>query len=411
MATQLRSNRSGNNASPSHARVTSRWPIYAADEIAAVVNVLQSGQVNALHHCNWCPAFEAGFADLCGMPHAISLANGTLALELALRALGIGPGDEVIIPARSFMATASCVVTVGAIPVFADVDETTQGLNAETIAAVLTERTRAIIVVHLGGHPVPMKEIVGLALQCGIKVIEDCAQAHGATVDGRSVGGFGDAGTFSFCTDKIMSTGGEGGMLVMRDEAAWRRAWSYKDHGKALCMLGGPGGSEFRWLHQGFGSNYRLTEMQAAIGVTQLAKLHDWIDQRRRNADALLGELVDLNGLRLVMPAENIGHAYYKLYVFVRPDVLRHGWSRRRIVEEAQSQGVPCQTGSCPEIYREQAFAGTGWRPTERLPVARRLGETSIMFPVDPSLDEEQCRSMGRTMRGIVERASLHVER
>jgi dTDP-4-amino-4,6-dideoxygalactose transaminase len=409
MATQFRSGLSVIHAGSASAQTASRWPVYAADEIAAVVDVLQSGQVNSLHHGNWSAAFEAGFADLCGMPHAIALANGTLALELALRALGIGSGDEVVIPARSFMATASCVVACGATPVFADIDDTTQGLNADTIAAVLTERARAIIVVHLGGYPVPMDEIVALAKKRGIMVIEDCAQAHGATVNGLPVGGFGDAGAFSFCTDKIISTGGEGGMLVLRDEAVWRRAWSYKDHGKDQRMLGIPGGAEFRWLHQGFGSNYRLTEMQAAIGVTQLAKLVDWIGQRRRNAEVLLDELAGLPCLRLIEPTEDIGHAYYKFYAFVRRDMLRQGWSRRRIVEEAQAQGIPCQTGSCPEIYREQAFSGTGWTPTERLPVAMELGETSIMLPVDPSLDEEQCRSMGRTLRAIAKRASVYV--
>jgi dTDP-4-amino-4,6-dideoxygalactose transaminase len=387
--------------------IRSQWPVYAPDEIAAATGVLSSGRVNALHHGDWCAAFEAGFADLCGMPHAIAVANGTLALEVALRALGVGAGDEVIVPARSFMASASCVVACGATPVFADIDRNTQNLTAHTIARCLTARTRAIVVVHLAGYPAPMDEIAGLAAGWGLALVEDCAQAHGATLDGHPVGGFGDAAAFSFCTDKIMSTGGEGGMLVLREEEVWRRAWAMKDHGKDRRLVSHTGvGPTFRWLHDSFGSNYRLTEMQAAIGVAQLAKLDDWIAQRRLNAAAVTDCLEDLPALRLLRPGPEIGHAYYKFYAFVRPETLRRGWTRDRIVEEAQAAGLPCQTGSCPEIYLEKACVEAGFGPAERLPVAKELGETSIMLPVDPTLDPDTCAEMAFRLRAVICRAS-----
>ncbi|WP_277979268.1 DegT/DnrJ/EryC1/StrS family aminotransferase [Sphingomonas phyllosphaerae] len=384
------------------APIASRWPRYEADEIAAVEVVLRSGRVNALHHGTLNARLQDGFAALCAMPHAIAVANGTLALELALYALKVGRGDEVIVPARSFVASASCVVTSGATPVFADVDPETQALSAETIAAQLTRRTKAIIVVHLGGRPADMAPIVALARAHGLLLIEDCAQAHGATIDGQAVGGFGDAAAFSFCTDKIMSTGGEGGLLLLRDEAAWRRAWSMKDHGKDVRDLGGGGGNTgFRWLHHEVGSNYRLTEMQAAIGVAQLAKLPAWLDARRRNAAAILAPLRGLDAVRLVEPPAEVGHAYYKFYAFVRPETLAPGWTRDRIVAEAIARGVPCLTGSCPEIYRERAFVERGLGRDTPLPVAKLLGETSLMLPVDPTLDEEECRYMGETVRAI----------
>jgi len=389
------------------APIASRWPTHAPDEIAIVADVLRSGRVNGLHHGEWCKAFEDGFADLCAMPHAIALANGTLALEVALRALGIGDGAEVIIPARSFMATASCVIACGAKPVFADIDPDSQSLTADTIAQVLTPRTRAIIVVHLAGYPAPMAEITALAASRDIALIEDCAQAHGATIAGRRVGSFGDAGAFSFCTDKIMSTGGEGGMLVLRNRAVWQRAWAYKDHGKDPGLVYQASSSAgFRWLHRSFGSNYRLTELQAAIGMVQLGKLDGWIAQRRDNAATLLDALDGLAALRLIRPGPDIGHAYYKFYAFVRPDRLRPGWTRDRIVAEAQAQGLPCQTGSCPVIYREQACIDAGLAPRARLPVARALGETSILLPVDPTLDQPSCRTMGKVLRAIIERGS-----
>jgi len=362
--------------------------------------------VNALHHGERCRAFEQAFATATGMPHAIALANGTLALELALRALEIGAGDEVVVTPRSFVASAACVVACGATPVFADVDPVSQNLTAQTIARVLTPRTKAVIVVHLAGWPCAMDEILTLARACGFRVIEDCAQAHGATYDGRPVGSFGDAAAFSFCTDKIISTGGEGGMLLLRDDEAWARAWAYKDHGKKPGQASAaPPGASFRWLHESFGSNYRLTEMQAAIGLIQLAKLPGWIAHRRCNAAILTECLSGLAALRLTIPPEEVGHAYYKYYAFVRAEGLRSGWNRERIIAAAVEAGVPCFSGTCPEIYREKAFADARIGPPYSLPNAADLGEFSLMLPVDPTLGADDVRSMGQRLREVLELA------
>ncbi|HEY0624977.1 DegT/DnrJ/EryC1/StrS aminotransferase family protein [Sphingomonas sp.] len=387
--------------------IRSRWPVHGEDEIAAVTAVLRSGKVNALHHGEQTRAFEQAFAERVQAPHAIAVANGTLALELALRALGIGAGDEVVVPARSFMASASCVAAVGAVPVFADIDPDSQTLTANTIASALSPQTRAIIVVHLAGWPVAMPEIMVLARALGLVVIEDCAQAHGAMHDGFPVGSCSDAAAFSFCTDKIISTGGEGGMLVLHDQAVWERAWAYKDHGKsphAGAAIGAPG--TFRWLHGSLGSNYRSTEMQSAIGLCQLGKLDGWIEARQRNARILNAALAPFAAVRLTLPPSNVRHAYYKYYAFVRPDRLRPGWTRDRIVGECIAAGVPCGTGSCPEIYREQAFVGSPSVPLNPLPVSRNLGETSMMLPVDPTLDNETVERMGAIVASVIERAT-----
>jgi len=393
---------------PSRAEpIRSSWPIYAEDEVAAVAAVLRSGRVNALHHGERCRAFETAFAARCERTHAIAVANGTLALELALRALGLRPGDEVIVPARSFVASASCVVTVGAAPIFADVDPDSQTLNASTIAAALTPRTRAIIVVHLAGWPAPMDEIMTLADALGIPVIEDCAQAHGATWDGHPVGGFGAAAAFSFCTDKIISTGGEGGLLLLRDSEAWRCAWAFKDHGKAPAQdPSQPNNGQFRWLHESVGSNYRMTEMQAAIGLLQLGKLDRWVADRNRNATILNRHLAALPAIRTALPPAPIVHAYYKYYAFVRPDRLRPGWSRDRILTELIARGIPAGSGICPEIYREQAFVGTSSAPLARLPVSKMLGETSLMLPCDQTLGIADVERMARTVASVMSKAS-----
>jgi len=382
------------------------WPVFERDEIDAAAAVLASGRVNY-----WtgeeCRRFEEEFAAFCGTRHAISLANGTLALELALHALGIGPGDEVIVPARTFIASASCAVARGAVPVVADVDPVSQNLTADAVSQALTFRTRAIVAVHLAGWPCDMDPILALARSLGIKVIEDCAQAHGATYKGRPVGSLGDCAAFSFCQDKIMTTGGEGGMLVMNDRDLWERAWAYKDHGKshdAVFNRAHPAG--FRWLHESFGSNFRMTEMQAAIGRRQLAKLPQWLAARRRNAALLDEGLASIPGLRLTPPPQEIGHAYYKYYVFVEPEALAPGWDATRINEAINAEDVPCFAGSCSEIYLERAFTDRGWGPQARLPVARSLGETSLMFMVHPSLSEADMADTVAAVRKVMRAAA-----
>ncbi|WP_136514311.1 DegT/DnrJ/EryC1/StrS family aminotransferase [Geomonas edaphica] len=363
------------------------WPAFTTEEADAVRRVLLSNKVNY-----WTGTegrmFEKEFAKHCGVNHAIALANGTVALELALYALGIGPGDEVITTSRTFIASASCIVMRGATPVLADVDPVTQNITAETIRPHITPQTKAIICVHLAGWPCDMDPILELAREYGLKVIEDCAQCHGASYKGRPVGSLGDVAAFSFCQDKIMTTGGEGGMLTTNDEDIWRRAWEFKDHGKsydAVYNRQHPPG--FRWLHESFGTNWRLTEMQSAIGRIQLAKLPEWTLARRRNAEILTKGFRNLTGLRVTVPPPEIGHAYYKYYVFVEPERLAEGWDRDRIMNAVTAEGIPCFSGSCSEIYLEKAFDGL--RPATRFPVAKELGETSLMFLVHPTLPEQ----------------------
>jgi hypothetical protein len=362
------------------------WPYYEEDEIEASAAPLRSGKVNY-----WTGTegreFEREFAAFTNCRYAVALANGTVALELALYALGIGDGDEVIVTSRSFIASASCIVMRGALPVFADIDPISQNITIDTIKPKITSRTKAIIAVHLAGWPCDMDPIMEIARRHGLKVIEDCAQAHGAMYKGRPVGSLGDAASFSFCQDKIISTGGEGGMLTTNNENVWRKAWEYKDHGKSYDVVfnrrNPPG---FIWLHESFGANCRLTEMQSAIGRKQLKKLTGWSGKRRRNAAILTEGFSRIPALRLTPPPVDIGHAYYKYYAFVRPERLKDGWDRDIVMNAVNTEGIPCFSGSCSEIYLEKAF--DGMRPSVRLPIAMELGETSLMFLVHPTLSE-----------------------
>lgn len=369
----------------------SPWPSFTAEEADAVRNVLLSNKVNY-----WtgqeCRTFEKEFAAWAGTSHALALANGTLALDVILKGMGIGPGDEVIVTPRTFIASVSCVVNAGATPVFADVDAVSGNLSPETIAQVVTPRTKAVICVHLAGWPCDMDPIMTLASRHGFKVIEDCAQAHGARYKGRSVGSIGHASAWSFCQDKIMTTGGEGGMVTTNDEPLWRAMWEYKDHGKsfeAVYERKHPPG--FRWVHESFGTNWRMLEIQAVIGRIQLHRMKEWTAIRTRHAEALWVAARPHAAVRVpdFASQDEVAasvHAHYKCYMYVQPERLAEGWTRDRIIDVIQGNGVPCYQGSCSEVYLERAFDGTSWRPVQPLPVARVLGETSLMFLVHPTL-------------------------
>jgi len=350
--------------------------------------------------------FEIEFAEFAGCKHAVALANGSVALECALKALEIGSGDEVVTTSRTFIASASCAVMVGACPLIADVDRESQTITADTIRRVLTPHTKAIVAVHLAGWPCEMDDIIALAHERGIKVVEDCAQAHGATYKGRPVGSLGDVAAFSFCQDKIMTTAGEGGMVTTNSPELWSRMWSLKDHGKSYDAVYHrehvPG---FRWLHESFGTNWRLTEVQSAVGRVQLRKLPQWLSIRRKYAQNLTDEFVTLPGLRVTVPPKHIEHAYYKYYAFVRPETLRAEWSRDRIIEAVKAEGIPCFSGSCSEIYLEKAFPPE-WRPKKRLAVARELGETSLIFLVHPTLMPEQIVRTCEAVRQVMHEAT-----
>lgn len=380
------------------------WPYFASDEIQAAASVLASGKVNY-----WTgeegKKFEKEFAAFCSRRYGLTLANGTVALELALQAMDIGPGDDVILACRTFIGSASAVVMRGARPVMADIDINSQNITEATIRNALTPRTRAIIAVHLAGWPCDMDGILKVAGEFDLKVIEDCAQAHGALYRGRLVGSFGDASAFSFCQDKIMTTGGEGGMLLVDDENLWRRAWSFRDHGKSYdAMFVRRHVSGFRWIHESFGTNWRMTEMQSAIGRATLPKLDGWVKRRANNAAYLNRRVASIPGVRVTIPPPEVRHAYYKYYFFIVSDRLRSGWTRDRIVSTINAEGVWCSVGHCGEIFREKAFEAVG-RPEHSLPVAEELFATAIMCNVHPTMDVADMRDTGDALEKVLSAA------
>lgn len=385
------------------------WPAPGDREIAAVCAVLESGRLNYWTGSEG-RSFESEYAARLGRTHAISVANGTLALELALRAFEIGPGDEVIVPSRTFIATAGAVVAIGATPVVADIEAESGCITRQTVEPAVNEKTRAIIPVHLGGWPVDMDPILDLASASGVVVIEDCAQAHAGAYRGRPVGATGThAAAFSFCQDKILPVG-EGGMLLLDNEAAYERAWGYKEHGKSLRKLNevaaGHSKAEFKWLVESFGSNWRMDEMSAAVGRVGLARLDEWHAARQTNAERIARGLSGMPGLRIPLPAEEFEHAFYRLYSLVVQDELLPGWDRNRIAASILAEGVPCQYGTCAEIYREAAFSSAGLGPATRLPGAAQAHDASLAFFVHPTLTEGDIDDVIAAVRKVMEAAT-----
>jgi len=380
------------------------WPSFTQEEADAVSQVLLSNKVNY-----WtgqeCREFEKEFAQFADTRYAVALANGTVALDVALKALGIGAGDDVIVTSRTFLASASSIVTAGANPIFADVELDSQNISRRTIEAVLTPNTKAIICVHLAGWMCDMDPIMQLAEEKGLYVIEDCAQAHGAMYKGKSAGSIGHIGAWSFCQDKIMTTGGEGGMVTTNDEKLWKKMWSYKDHGKNFDSIYNkqhpPG---FRWLHDSFGTNWRMMEMQAVIGRIQLKKMSEWTAQRNANMEKIYAAFADSPYFTVHRPSDDYVHAAYKCYIQVNTDALPEGWSRDRIMTEINAEGLPCFSGSCSEVYLEHAFDDTPWRPKERLKNAQKLGETSLMFLVHPTLTENNIQTTKDVIQQVISR-------
>ena len=395
----------------------SPWPSYSDEEIASVNKVLHSNKVNY-----WtgdeCRKFEKEFAEYCESKYSVSLANGTVAIDLALQALGIKEGDEVIVTSRTFIASVSSIVNAGGIPIFADVCSNSQNFRSSEIANLISPKTKAILCVHLAGWPCEMDNIMKLATKNNLFVIEDCAQAHGAKYKGKSVGSIGHVGCWSFCQDKIMTTGGEGGMVTTNSKNLWKKMWAYKDHGKsynAVYTKKHPDG--FRWLHESFGTNWRMTEIQATIGRVQLNKLSQWTKQRNQHQNAIWKTCKTLDLIRIPKFNEkswkfyhkgNV-HAGYKCYVFVDKSKLKSGWSRDKVIKEINNLGVPCFSGSCSEVYREKAFIRTNFRPKKRLKVAKDLGETSLCFLIHPTITKKEIELTCNAIITIAKKATINL--
>jgi dTDP-4-amino-4,6-dideoxygalactose transaminase len=329
------------------------------------------------------------YKQVCDAEYAVPNINGTFALELGLRAMGVGPGDEVIVPPYTFIATASSVVSAGAIPVFADIRPDTLCLDAEAVEAAVTPSTAAVIAVHLGGMPADMDALKAVCAKHGLKLLEDCAQAHGAVYRGRKVGAVGDAGAFSFQSSKNL-TSGEGGMTTTNDAQIYGRAWSYANLGRV------PDGGWYD--HRVMGTNLRMTQFQAALLVRGIEMLEDQMARRDANAAHLCRRLGEVEGVDLQAFSPGAERCAYHLVAFLYDRQAFAGVPCNRFVQALSAEGIPAGRGYNP-LYREGLFAD-GWND-DRCPWACRFYKGSAKLsdmhcPVTEHVCEDGAFWMGQ---------------
>ena len=372
------------------------YPHFGKPIIKKVNQVLKSGKVNYWTG-NECKDFEKEFSNYHNVKYSLSVSNGSVALEIALKALNLKKKDSVIVTPRSFIISASCVLNLGLKPIFADVDDN-GNLSIEGIRKAYNKDVKAIIVVHLNGLSCDLDPILKFVKKNKLFLIEDCSQAHGAIYNSKKVGSFGHLSTWSFCQDKIMSTGGEGGMISTNNKKLWLKLWSMKDHGKNYkSVFYKKHKTVFKWLHDDLGSNYRMTEMQAAIGREQLKSLDKQIKRRNLIANLYLTELKDYYLKYDILKKPNFKfqtyhskknskiskqyiHAFYRLNLFINKNKIK----QNKLIQQLTKNKINCGVGACPEIYKEKIFKKLKLYPKKRLVNAKLLGETSIMFPINP---------------------------
>jgi dTDP-4-amino-4,6-dideoxygalactose transaminase len=372
--------------------------MYNISQINSVKNILKKNKTNY-----WSgeegKKFEKEFSNYHKNKYSIAVSNGSVALEISLKALNLSINDHVIVTPRSFIISASCVLNLGLKPIFADVDKN-GNLNMHGIIKAYNKKVKAIILVHLNGLPCDLDPIIKFTKKKKIFLIEDCSQAHGSVYKGKKVGSFGDVATWSFCQDKIISTGGEGGIISTNNKKIWKKCWSYKDHGKNYdTVFKKKHKTGFRWLHDDLGTNNRMTEIQASLGRYQLKYLDQQLEKRNKIANLYLDGLKHLwNKFDILKkpdfkcetcPLKNFiykkctscYHSFYKLNFFINHKKI----NQIKIIRELNKNKIFCNIGSCPEIYREKIFQKLNAYPKKRLFNAKLLGKTSIMFPIIPS--------------------------
>ena len=378
------------------------WPNFSKDLISNVGRIIGSGKINYTEG-PYGIKFEKEFSKFIGNKYSIAICNGTAALEVAIKSLRLPKNSEIIVPARSFFSSASCIVNTGYNPVFADVNLLTQNITINEIKRKITKKTKAIICVHLAGLPCDMPSIKKLANKKKIKIIEDCSQAHGASINNKQVGSFGDISTWSFCNDKIMSTLGEGGMISTNKKNLYEFCKRYINHG--TNYKNNKKTEKFIYNKDYFGTNLRITEIQSFAGLEQLKNLKK-IQNKRENISKIYFDLISnyQDFFNYYYPSKKIKSAWYRLYFFLKSDVKNYQKIRFKIIKDLRKNNLKCFTGSCPEIYLEKAFKKLNNFKPVRLKNCKILGETSIALDINHTLEYSIHKKKILILRNVIEK-------
>jgi len=376
------------------------WPVHGELEERLVLEAVRSGRWGGVAH-DKIAELETAFADLQQAKHAIAVTNGTMAITVALKAVGVEPGDEVIMPPYTFIATASAALLFGAIPVFADVQEGTMLLDPERVEAAITPRTKAILAVHIGGASADMDRLRAIAAKHKLRLVEDAAQAAGAAWQGRGVGAIGDIGTFSFQSSKNV-TAGEGGMIVTNDDAIADMAWSIANVGRVR------GGAWYG--HANIGWNLRMTELQAALALAQLTRLETQMQRRESNARLLSQLLVQIEGIGCMDRHPGVTRHAYHLFMFTLNGPYAGEASKQEIIARLNAEGIPVTHGY-PSLNRNDAIVREvdklrgGGKPAAECPVSESMSGGRLLWLHQNVLlaDEEAMYEIATGVRKVME--------
>ena len=361
------------------------WPNFSKKLISQVGNVIKSGKINYTTG-PYGQKFENEFSKHIGNKFSIAICNGTAALEVAIKSLRLPKKSKIIVPARSFFSSAACIVNTGHIPVFVDVDLLTQNISLEDIKNKISKKVRAIICVHLAGLPCDIRGVKKIANKHNLKIVEDCSQAHGASIQNKKVGSFGDVSTWSFCNDKIISTLGEGGMISTNNKSIYEFCKRYINHGSDLKK--NKNSYKFVYNKNTFGTNLRLTEIQSFAGMEQLKNLKKIQNKRQKMSKDYYNLILKYNKyFYSYYPSKNIKSAWYRFYFFLKTEVKNYKNIRFKIIKDLNRNDLKCFTGSCPEIYLEKSFQKLKNFRSIRLKNSKILGETSIALDVNHTLN------------------------
>lgn len=361
------------------------WPTYDKKLIKTISEIIASGKVNYLFG-NYGKKFEKKFSKYHGLNYSVAVSNGTVGLELALASLDLKADDEILVTPRSYYSSVSCIIRNNLKPVFVDIDPLTQNICIKDLTKKINKKSKCIICVHLGGLPCDMDKIIPLAKKNNIKVIEDCSQAHGAKINKKIVGTFGDIGVWSFCNDKIISTLGEGGMVSTNNKKIFEKIWSLKDIGKNYQKYHSKIiNFKFRWLHDDIGTNARLTEVQSYAGFHQIKQLNKFIYHRQQNASYVYSQLKTVPCLKFIIAPKKYTNVFYRLNFLFDDKYSSKKLSRDKILKDL-SKKINIREGSCPEIYKEKYFRKNFFM---KCPNAEFIGKNSLSLQVDQTITKK----------------------
>lgn len=381
-----------------------KWPSYSLKEANDVKQAIIKSNLNY-----WTGKetlkFEKKFSNFFGLKYALAISNASTGLDIAIKALNIQKNDEVIVSPKSYYSSVSCIIKNKAKPIFIDVNLNSHCFDENKIEEKITNKTKLILCVHLGGFPCNMKKIKKIAKKYNLFILEDCSQAHGAMIGNKFVGTFGDISVWSFCNDKIISTG-EGGVISSNKKKLFKKIWSLKENGRDYdAVYSKKHKFGYKWIHNHLGYNYRMTEMQAILGLNQLNKLNKNISIRNYFYQQIIKNYENFEAVKFQKIPKSYTNSFYRLYAIVNLNFIKSEWDRDRLIKYLNKIGIDCNVGSCSELYKEKGIKKY-FKNNHILPNAEILSKNSIAFNIHHKCSEKYIEFVWKSLNKTIKKIS-----